>query len=267
MKAYSYGYSNIRDAATITPRSEVQPLVIPDDIMRLPSLRGFLVFPEGFDAARIKLTYKDWPKVAEGYVLRENVEPLEFIAMPKDEGEEAETGGRDRSADPELEPRGDDLARDPAIPLSPALEPGALVPENVPDGPVPDPTVGKQMAFRLEQAPQGERTNGREQDPTQRAERMALRRARRSAPGWRGNWAIPALPDKEAARRREGLQGHRGPLPFPRRWTGSSRPCTRSHPSGRRAAQPTTSPTTTTTRPMNTRKQGSGAARVRAHSG
>ena len=77
-EAYSYGYSNIRDAATITPRSEVQPLVLPDDIMKLPSLRGFLVFPEGFDAARIKLTYKDYPAVAEGYILRENVEPIEF---------------------------------------------------------------------------------------------------------------------------------------------------------------------------------------------
>jgi type IV conjugative transfer system coupling protein TraD len=206
-EAYSYGYSNIRDAATITPRSEVQPLVIPDDIMRLPSLRGFLVFPEGFDAARIKLTYKDWPKVAEGYVLRENVEPLEFIAMPKDDGEEAETGGRDRSADPELEPRGDELARDPAIPLSPALEPGALVPENVPDGPAPDPTVGKQMAFRLEQAPQGERTNGREQDPAQRSEKNGPAKGAAQRTGVARELGNPALPDKEASRGEKAAKG------------------------------------------------------------
>jgi len=206
-EAYSYGYSNIRDAATITPRSEVQPLVIPDDIMRLPSLRGFLVFPEGFDAARIKLTYKDWPKVAEGYVLRENVEPLEFIAMPKDDDEEAETGGRDRSADPELEPRGDELARDPAIPLSPALEPGALVPENVPDGPAPDPTVGKQMAFRLEQAPKGERTNGREQDPAQRSEKNGPAKGAAQRTGVARELGNPALPDKEAARGEKAAKG------------------------------------------------------------
>lgn len=206
-EAYSYGYSNIRDAATITPRSEVQPLVIPDDIMRLPSLRGFLVFPEGFDAARIKLTYKDWPKVAEGYVLRENVEPLEFIAMPKDDGEEAETGGRDRSGEPELELRGDDLASDPAIPLSPALEPGALVPENVPDGPAPDPTVGKQMAFRLEQAPQGERTNGREQDPTQRSEKNGPAKGAAQRTGVAREIGDPALPDKEAVRSEKPAKG------------------------------------------------------------
>jgi len=100
-EAYSYGYSNIRDAATITPRSEVQPLVLPDDIMKLPSLRGFLVFPEGFDAARIKLTYRDYPKVAEGYVLRQHVEPIEF--MQEAQGDETdEVGGRETKEDFEL---------------------------------------------------------------------------------------------------------------------------------------------------------------------
>jgi len=102
-EAYSYGYSNIRDAATITPRSEVQPLVLPDDIMKLPSLRGFLVFPEGFDAARIKLTYKDYPKVAEGYVLRAHVEPIEFARGTDDDGE-TEGGGRETKDELELTP-------------------------------------------------------------------------------------------------------------------------------------------------------------------
>jgi type IV conjugative transfer system coupling protein TraD len=102
-EAYSYGYSNIRDAATITPRSEVQPLVLPDDIMKLPSLRGFLVFPEGFDAARIKLTYKDYPKVAEGYVLRVHVEPIEF-ARDADDDAEGEAGGRENKDEIELFP-------------------------------------------------------------------------------------------------------------------------------------------------------------------
>jgi len=108
-EAYSYGYSNIRDAATITPRSEVQPLVLPDDIMKLPSLRGILVYPEGFDAAHIKLTYKDYPVIAPGYVLRENVEPLEYVSLvPKadaeDDNEEVdEAGGRSQKPDPEIE--------------------------------------------------------------------------------------------------------------------------------------------------------------------
>jgi type IV conjugative transfer system coupling protein TraD len=101
-EAYSYGYSNIRDAATITPRSEIQPLVIPDDIMKLPSLRGFLVYPEGFDAARIRLTWKDYPKVAEPYLLRDNVEPIAFDPeVNKALFDEGEAAGREGNATPE----------------------------------------------------------------------------------------------------------------------------------------------------------------------
>ncbi|MBK8631796.1 MAG: type IV secretion system DNA-binding domain-containing protein [Sphingomonadales bacterium] len=99
-EAYSYGYSNIRDAATITPRQQIEPLVIPDDIMKLPSLRGFLVFPEGFDAARIQLEYKDYPSVADAYQPRKNVEPLSFVAADVEENPEA--GGREGNATPEV---------------------------------------------------------------------------------------------------------------------------------------------------------------------
>jgi type IV conjugative transfer system coupling protein TraD len=99
-EAYSYGYSNIRDAATITPRQQIEPLVIPDDVMKLPSLRGFLVFPEGFDAARVQLHYKDYPVVAPAYLPRGNVEPVAYIA--DDEGEESDVGGRQGSAPPAL---------------------------------------------------------------------------------------------------------------------------------------------------------------------
>jgi type IV conjugative transfer system coupling protein TraD len=99
-EAYSYGYSNIRDAATITPRQQIEPLVIPDDIMKLPSLRGFLVFPEGFDAARIQLHYKDYPSVADAYQPRKNVEPLSFVA--DEASQEGETGGREGNATSEV---------------------------------------------------------------------------------------------------------------------------------------------------------------------
>ena len=94
-EAYSYGFSNIRDAATITPRSEIQPLVIPDDIMKLPNLHGFVVFPQGFDAARIKLSYVHYPVIAQGYELRENVEPLGYIKVDEEETAEGAAGGRE----------------------------------------------------------------------------------------------------------------------------------------------------------------------------
>lgn len=149
-EAYSYGYSNIRDAATITPRSEVQPLVLPDDIMKLPSLRGFLVFPEGFDAARIKLTYKDYPAVAEGYILRENVEPIEFAKPSSDDDADDESGGRETKD--ELEPkveldRDEDLPRPPtsAPQVDVAAPPAGSMPG---DSSVAAGSLGNTMVFR-----------------------------------------------------------------------------------------------------------------------
>jgi hypothetical protein len=68
-------------------------------------LRGFLVFPEGFDAARIRLAWKDYPTVAEGYVLRENVEPIEFAEEAEEEdAADPEAGGRETRDAPEPEP-------------------------------------------------------------------------------------------------------------------------------------------------------------------
>jgi type IV conjugative transfer system coupling protein TraD len=157
-EAYSYGYSNIRDAATITPRSEIQPLVIPDDIMKLPSLRGFLVYPEGFDAARIQLTWRDYPKVAEPYLLRENVEPLAFDkdvnkALFADE----EAGGREDNATPEpvIDKEGELRAHHIERELNDALEPDLFQEPNAPGVPAEaiPPQEADPLAAMLSTAP------------------------------------------------------------------------------------------------------------------
>ncbi|WP_156445367.1 type IV secretion system DNA-binding domain-containing protein, partial [Blastomonas sp. CCH5-A3] len=44
-EAYSYGYNDNRDASTITPRTNVEELVMPVDISDLPSMHGFVKFP------------------------------------------------------------------------------------------------------------------------------------------------------------------------------------------------------------------------------
>jgi type IV conjugative transfer system coupling protein TraD len=53
----SYGYSQMRDAVTLTARLRTEPLVLPDTITNLPSLHGYIKYPEGFPAAPIKLTF------------------------------------------------------------------------------------------------------------------------------------------------------------------------------------------------------------------
>ena len=120
-EAYSYGFSNIRDAATITPRSEIQPLVIPDDIMKLPNLHGFVVFPQGFDAARIKLSYVHYPVIAQGYELRENVEPLGYIKPDDEDAKDEAAGGREGNAAPENVPDEKEAAEH----IDPAAKPKA----------------------------------------------------------------------------------------------------------------------------------------------
>lgn len=91
-EAYSYGYNNSRDASTLTPRKVVEPLVIPDDITNLPSMHGFVKFPDGFPAARIKLAWQSYPEVAPGFLRTATMTPAKYKA-PKGEDAEGEDGG------------------------------------------------------------------------------------------------------------------------------------------------------------------------------
>ena len=113
-EGYSYGYNNTRDASTLTPRKQVEPLVIPDDIMNLPSLHGFVKFPDGFPAARIRLEWEHYPTVAEGFIRRKPGKP-----------DEPGTGVRGRGGKPQG--GGDDVGRGEA----PGLEEPEESPANV----------------------------------------------------------------------------------------------------------------------------------------
>ncbi|WP_242121220.1 type IV secretion system DNA-binding domain-containing protein [Sphingomonas lacusdianchii] len=92
-EGYSYGYNNTRDASTLTPRKQVEPLVIPDDITNLPSMHGYVKFPDGFPAARIRLEWANYPKVAEGFMRRGPGKPDE------PDGQVRGGGGRPKNGD------------------------------------------------------------------------------------------------------------------------------------------------------------------------
>lgn len=92
-EGYSYGYNNTRDASTLTPRKQVEPLVIPDDITNLPSMHGYVKFPDGFPAARIRLEWTNYPKVAEGFMRRGPGKPDE------PDGQVRGSGGRPKNGD------------------------------------------------------------------------------------------------------------------------------------------------------------------------
>ncbi|MDD9997117.1 MAG: type IV secretion system DNA-binding domain-containing protein [Rhodospirillaceae bacterium] len=64
----SYGADPYRDGVTLTRRREMQPLVLPSEIMRLENLHGFIKVPGCHPVARIRLRYVKRPEVAPRFV-------------------------------------------------------------------------------------------------------------------------------------------------------------------------------------------------------
>ena len=119
-EGYSYGYNSTRDASTLTPRTQIEALVIPDDITNLPAMHGFIKFPEGFPAARIRLEWQHYPRVADGFVKRRPAAPDDEARRGKKGGvgKRPDEDGRDSATQPgqaEVEPRNPNVAMADAI--------------------------------------------------------------------------------------------------------------------------------------------------------
>ncbi|AXB80235.1 type IV secretion system DNA-binding domain-containing protein [Novosphingobium sp. P6W] len=93
-EAYSYGYARSRDASTITPRKEVQHLVMPDDIKELPSLHGYIKFPDGFPAAKVRLAWRDYPQVAHGFHRVTTMRAARYVPVSGGDNVVSQDGGR-----------------------------------------------------------------------------------------------------------------------------------------------------------------------------
>ena len=90
----SYGAEPYRDGVTLTRRKEMQPLVLPSEIMRLDNLHGFLKPRGRLPVARIKLRY----------VRRRKIAPR-FVPVARDRAEAApgrREQGENRAAGPAL---------------------------------------------------------------------------------------------------------------------------------------------------------------------
>ena len=74
-EGYTYGYNNARDAVSLTPRKHIEPLLLPDQLMNLARLSGYIKFPDGFPAAPIKLLPVTRPKRAETFINRAKDRP------------------------------------------------------------------------------------------------------------------------------------------------------------------------------------------------
>ncbi len=118
-EGYSYSANNNRDGVSLTPRRYNDPLVLPDQLMRLPQLRGYIRFPGSFPTAPVELTYVAYPSVAEPYLKRDigawrKLAPSSTDGPPPAPG----SGSAPLADDQGRGPAAGDLTRAPPPPLA-----------------------------------------------------------------------------------------------------------------------------------------------------
>jgi len=198
-EGYTYGYNNARDAVSLTPRKHIEPLLLPDQLMNLPRLSGYIKFPDGFPAAPVKLMPVDRPKRAETFIARVKESPKRSGAVPQPPAQQAEQPVAPEGS--EHPSSNDDGAGKPVVPKQGelALDQGAqAAPKQEADAPTKD----------LERAV--ERTPGKtskEREPAARSGQERADKAKKEQSNTRtdapprkaGPSARPLLPTGEAA--------------------------------------------------------------------
>lgn len=113
-EGYTYGYNNARDAVSLTPRKHIEPLLLPDQLMNLSRLSGYIKFPDGFPAAPIKLKPVNRPRIAETFIGRAKDAPSPKPDLPAgSERPEPASTASETSAHPSAN---DDGAGKPVVP-------------------------------------------------------------------------------------------------------------------------------------------------------
>jgi type IV conjugative transfer system coupling protein TraD len=224
-EAYTYGYNNARDAVSLTPRKHIEPLLLPDQLMNLPRLSGYLKFPDGFPAAPVKLKPVSRPKVAETFIGRARDRsaagtsaaalPPARAPLPGGPGSTEHPSSNDDGAGKPVVPKQEVLALEPRQPaghapppapvgrdLSTALPGGLDAPQPEPqasrpeDAPVrPDP-ASTGSSLPKDAVPRAGSPSGRPE-----ADKALQATGRPDAPGPREPAARPQQVDKSADRR------------------------------------------------------------------
>jgi hypothetical protein len=136
-EGYTYGYNNARDAVSLTPRKHIEPLLLPDQLMNLPRLSGYIKFPDGFPAAPVRLSPVNRPKRAETFIARVKDGPKAPVTEPQPPAHQARqstasTGNEhpssnDDGAGKPVVPKQGELALDPGLQSDPKQKPDAAV--------------------------------------------------------------------------------------------------------------------------------------------
>ena len=81
----SFGASEIRDGVNLSARDRNELIVMPEQLMNLPSLEGYVKMAEGFPVARIRHAYEELPIAAPAFLPRGDVADLARRAIPEKE--------------------------------------------------------------------------------------------------------------------------------------------------------------------------------------
>jgi type IV conjugative transfer system coupling protein TraD len=75
----SFGHNAVRDAVNMSKTRSMQDVVIPAEFRALPDFSGFVVFGRGIPVTKLRLPFREFPKVAKGFVPCEDINE---VAVP-----------------------------------------------------------------------------------------------------------------------------------------------------------------------------------------
>lgn len=69
-KTTTVGVDRIRDGIGYSEDTEYKAIALPEEIMNLPSLTGYIKMPEGYPAALVRMKFEHYPKIHKGFIER-----------------------------------------------------------------------------------------------------------------------------------------------------------------------------------------------------
>jgi type IV conjugative transfer system coupling protein TraD len=199
-RSTTVGVERIRDGIGWTQRTEYRAITLPEQIMNLPSLRGFLKFPEGYPAALIELPHIAYPQRAAGFIKRRDLEeeparPRRRIIphAPPPEASDHEQGVRETPAPASASPAGPGAGASPAYVRAAPKRRGRVAAQQASSKvqPAARQTPGKDRSTSQQRKGEGQQEKG-------------TRRADKPAKDAKATTSKPAKPGREPPQTSEG---------------------------------------------------------------
>lgn len=206
-EGYTYGYNNARDAVSLTPRKHIEPLLLPDQLMNLPKLTGYIKFPDGFPAAPVRLKPVNRVKVAETFIGRAKDRPA--IIPQNDKGEEGAGAGNPPATPSDHPSSNDDGAGKPVVPKQ-----GRLPLEQEPAGDAKEPPKPPAKHHSNDGLSSTEKAAGKRQRPAKSAPEQCEAGERKTRPTLPKDVALrKAAGPEENDPSKDGRDGRRSDAP------------------------------------------------------